>query len=291
MWADVKKRLKRRLKSWRKGLTTAYARWVHGFGPARLDAALKRLGVTLGDVLMVHSSFDRFVGFSGGVIDVVEVLQQAVGPTGTLMMPTMPFTGSAMEYVQSGRAFNARRTPSMMGIITELFRRSPGVIRSVHPTHAVAARGPRAEELLAGHHLARTPCGDGSPWAKLLDVKGKILLLGTDIRAMTFFHSCEEWLEPSMPWSPFAQEEHVLSSTDQQGNVVQTRTRLFDSGVSSRRNLLGLVPHLKRRGAWHEERVGQVKIILLTAEDVFATLKEMAQSGVFCYDSHPEVVP
>ena len=291
MWSDVKKRLKRRLKSWRKGLTTAYARWVHGFAPAQLSAALKRVGVEAGDVLMVHSSFDRFAGFSGGVMDVVDALQQAVGPAGTLMMPTIPFAGSALEYVQSGRTFDVRRTPSMMGIVSELFRRSPGVVRSVHPTHSVAARGPGAEELLAGHHLAGTPCGAGSPWTRLLDVHGKILLLGTDIRAMTFFHACEELLEPHMPFSLFADERHVLRSKDEQGNLVPTTTRLFDPDVSSRRNL----PRGSCRtcsGAEHgmKRAVGQVKVTLLKAEDVFATLKELAASGVFCYDLHPEAV-
>ena len=133
--ALVPKGPKERLKGWRKRLRLVYVRRWRAFGPDDLLAALRRLGITPGDVLMVHSSFDRFAGFSGKPTDVLRVLQDAVGPTGTLLMPTLPFTGTAVEYVSRGEIFDVRRTPSRVGLLTELFRRSPGVVRSVHPTH------------------------------------------------------------------------------------------------------------------------------------------------------------
>src|SRR5437773_1957507 len=175
-------------------------------------------------------------------LDIIQVLQEAVGPSGTLLMPTMPFSGTALEYVAKDKVFDVTRTPSQMGLITELFRRSPGVRRSIHPTHPVAAWGYKAKEMLEDHHLAKSPCGRQSPYGKLIEFESKILFLGTDIDVMTFFHTLEEELEPKMPFSPFTKEIFTLRCKDQDGNILVSSTRLFDPIYSRRRDLQKLVP-------------------------------------------------
>jgi aminoglycoside 3-N-acetyltransferase len=276
---------KDRLKGWRKGLRLAYVRRRHGFGADALSAALRRVGLVPGDTVMVHSSFDRFAGFAGKPSDVIRTLQEMVGPTGTLLMPTLPFTGTAVQHASRGLVFDVQRTPSQVGLLTELFRRSPGVARSVHPTHPVAAWGARVTELLANHHLARTPCGEGTPFARLVDHDGRILFLGAGIESMTFFHYVEEVLEPGMPMSPFTKEEFILASRDETGALLMTKTRLFDPTLSRRRDLTRLVPPLRQQGAMAQTRVGQLDILLLRARDVMAACHRLAAQGVYCYDA------
>ena len=277
-------RTKDRLKGWRKRLRLAYVRRWRGFGPDDLRAALRHLGIAEGQVVMVHSSFDQFAGFSGKATEVIAVLEDAVGVTGTLLMPTLPFTGTAVEYVSQGPMFDERRTPSRVGLLTELFRRSPGVLRSTHPTHAVAAWGAGAAEMLANHHLARTPCGEGSPYARLLERDGRILFLGAGIESMTFFHYVEEVLEPSMPFSPFTREELTLSSKDLAGAVLESKTRLFDPAISRRRDLDRLRPVLRQDGAWRERRLGGLSMVLLESRIVLTASRRLAAQGVYCYD-------
>jgi aminoglycoside 3-N-acetyltransferase len=278
------RRAKERLKGWRKRLVLAYVRRWRAFGPGDLLTALRRLGLQDGDVVMVHSSFDRFAGFTGKPTDVIQVLQEAVGPGGTVLMPTLPFTGTAVEYASRGGVFDVRRTPSQVGLLTELFRRSPGVLRSVHPTHPVAARGHHANQMLAGHHLARTPCGEGTPYARLYEHDGRILCLGAGIESLTFFHYVEEALEPRMPASPFTKDDFVLQSRDETGAILVSKTRLFEPAVSRRRNLDKLRPVLRREGAWAERRVGDLSIVLLSARNVLAAVESLAGQGVYCYD-------
>ncbi|NJS39886.1 MAG: AAC(3) family N-acetyltransferase [Rhodobacteraceae bacterium] len=67
------------------------------------------------------------------------------------------------ESLHKTHNFDAKRTPSEMGLLTELFRRAPGAKRSLHPTHSVTALGPLAEQLTATHHQATTPSGRGTP--------------------------------------------------------------------------------------------------------------------------------
>lgn len=279
------KNVKRSLKGELKNIGVAWKRRRHSFSAKDLMEQLVIIGVRPGDLLLVHSSFDQFVGFEGKATDVNAMLQQAVGPSGALLMPTMPFRGSAVEYVSRARIFDVRTTPSQMGLLTELFRRAPGVLRSVHPTHPVAVWGDRAGELIANHHNAQTPCGRNSPYHRFLESKGKILFLGTDISVMTFFHYMEDELETAMPFSPFTREVFSLLSRDSHGNELVTRTRLYDPEYSQRRNLEKLIPVLNANGAWQENRIGILKVAVIGAAEVAAACREMAQREVYCYDA------
>jgi aminoglycoside 3-N-acetyltransferase len=284
MFSSLPKQVKRPIKGWLKRLHLAYARKRYAFTSHDLLVLLRKLGIQPGDVLMVHSSFDRFEGFTGKATDVIHILQEAVGPNGTLLMPTMPFNGSAVQYVSQGKVFDPLRTPSCMGLITELFRRSTGVMRSIHPTHAVAAWGAKAQEMIVDHYLAETPCGRQTPYGRLIDYNGRILILGKSIRVMTFYHTIEEELEPQMPFSPFTQETFSLQSRGPDTNILVTHTRLFDPGYSRRRNLDKMVPILRERGYWKEGCVGRLGVILLDAKNVLAASKLLAEKGVYCYE-------
>jgi aminoglycoside 3-N-acetyltransferase len=276
---------KRKAKSDWKNLRIAFAKKSRGFSKQDLVGMLRRLGVEHGDTVLAHSSLDQFQAFLGKPADILTALQEAVGTTGTVIMPTLPFRGSAVEYVRNPRVFDVKKTPSQMGMLTELFRRMPGVIRSVHPTHAVAAWGTLSTELLRDHNQATTPCGRQTPYGRLLDHNGKILFLGTDITVMTFFHAVEEILEPKMPFSAFTKEVFTLESRDAQNKPLTTRTRLFEPQYSKRRNLEKLVPALKQKGWWREARLGGMNALLLRADHVLQASEALAQQGIYCYDA------
>lgn len=284
MSVPIVKHVKTQLKTRLKQLRRLYHDSFHSFSVDDFSRSVAALGVGAGDILLVHSSFDAFAGFNGKPTDVISTLQNLTGPEGAVLMPTLPFGGTAVEYVRQQPVFDVRRTPSRMGLVTELFRRSTGVIRSVHPTHSVAVWGRDAAALAEGHHAAKTPCGICSPYARLLEMHGKIVFLGTGIDTLTFFHTVEELIEKRLPFSPFTEEVFHLQSRDHSGKIVATQTRLFDPIVSRRRNLGKLVPELRRRGDWRESRTGRLSMISLNAADVLAAVGAMADRGEYCYD-------
>jgi aminoglycoside N3'-acetyltransferase len=271
------------IKSWRDRLDAFYVRKFLSFTPDDLLATLRRLGIKRGDVVIAHTSFAQFAGFQGGLSDVIKTLQAAVGEEGTLLIPTLPFDGAAIDYVKSGTVTDIARTPSRMGFITEIFRRLPGVTRSIHPTHPIAIWGKDAAEIAAGHHTAATPCGVGTPFHHLLERKGKVLLAGVSIRTMTFYHCVEELIEPDMPFSPFTSEWFETTAKGPDGTIYPSRMRLFDPGVSARRDPELMVEPLKKRGFWKSARLGRLELVVLSTTDVLATVREMAAAGQFCY--------
>jgi hypothetical protein len=111
--------------------------------------ALRHVGVKAGDHLLVHSSLRAVGPIDGGVDAMVDGLLDAVGPDGTLAMPSFHYTRPLPE-----PWFDPATTPGKTGWLTEVFRRRPGVLRSLHPAHSVSAIGPRAASFLADHRTS-----------------------------------------------------------------------------------------------------------------------------------------
>jgi hypothetical protein len=91
---------------------------------AGVVAALRRLGIKPGDVVLVHSSLSRLGFVAGGVDAVVMGLQEAVGADGTLGAPT--FWTVDPTTVDEGTLFDSVQGKSQLGVISERIRQLPG---------------------------------------------------------------------------------------------------------------------------------------------------------------------
>src|SRR5215207_6012033 len=172
---------------------------------ALLADDLARLGVRPGSVLLVHSSLSSLGWVCGGAQAVVEALLDALGPDGTLVVPTHT-TGNS-EPSQWGAppvpeawwpviretmpAFDPVVTPARgLGVVVEIARSWPGARRSAHPQTSFAAIGPQAETITAGHALD-SGFGEQSPLARIDDLDGDVLLLGAGHGSNSSLHLAE----------------------------------------------------------------------------------------------------
>lgn len=272
------------LKNRFKQIRLAYLRRFRSFDARDIEKTLRNVGIKAGDVVFVHSAYNAFEGFSGKPTNVIAALETAVGPDGTLMMPSMPFTGTALDYIAQSKSTDIRRTPSRMGILTEVLRRQKGTWRSLHPTHPVLAKGRLAEQLTTGHEQAATPCGDNSPFAKLPKVGAKILFLGTSIETMTFFHYLEEAYEAKLPASPFTSETVQTRVKDGDRSEIVTM-RLFDPNLSRKRRIARMWPRLEQCESTRFAKVGTLTISVIAAVDAEQVFQEMIEQGESLYDA------
>jgi aminoglycoside 3-N-acetyltransferase len=149
---------------------------------AVLERQLRELGVRPGGVLLVHTSFRAVRPVEGGPLALLRALRRALGPAGTLVMPSM--TDGASRY-------DPRTTPTHgMGITAELFWREPGVLRSGHPGASFAAEGRHAPRICAPQPLS-PPHGPDSPVGRVHDLGGQVLLLGVGHSESTTLHLAE----------------------------------------------------------------------------------------------------
>ncbi len=168
---------------------------------------LAALGVRPGDIVLMHSSFKSI-----GIDDpetILGALTDALGPEGTLLLP-------ALSYLQvPADLHDTRATPTCVGFLTEYFRKRPGTLRSLHPTHSVCGIGARRDEMLASHAEDRTPCGSHSPFRRNIEMGGKILMLGCGLRPNTTMHAVEELVGPPYVFGPTC----CYTITDREGRV------------------------------------------------------------------------
>jgi aminoglycoside N3'-acetyltransferase len=150
--------------------------------PGSTVEELREVGVMSGDVLLVHTAFSKMRYLDGGPRALIAALQQAVGPAGTLVMPSMSDDDE--------HPFDARATPCRaMGIVADTFWRMPAVLRSDSP-HAFAAIG-RQAALITADHPIEVPHGLDSPAGRVYELDGKVLLLGIRHDANTTIHLAE----------------------------------------------------------------------------------------------------
>ncbi len=196
--------------------------------PDMLEKDFVALGLGKGDFVCLHSSLSGLGHLSGGSESVIAVLKTIIGPAGTLMMPAFTGGGSSHAYVTSDPVrFKKDLTPTTTGFLCETFRKHPGVRRSLHPTHSVAVLGPDSEELITGHENSVTPFGDGTPYDKLIQKKGKVLLLNTN--ANSLMHRIQEITD----WpNHYLNEKFTLDIQDGE-NVRSIKTSVHSPGPYS----------------------------------------------------------
>ncbi len=178
----------------------------------------RALGIRPGGVLLVHASLRALGPLDDRAETVVQSLQEALGPQGTLLMPALSYASVGPQFP----LFNVTTTPSCVGALPEYFRTRPGTIRSVHPTHSVSGAGPLAKDLLDEHIRSTTPCGPYSPFARLPEVSGQILFIGCGLRPNTSMHAVEEQVEPVYLYGDEVHYQIILADGSQHRMVVRS---------------------------------------------------------------------
>lgn len=146
-------------------------------------------GIKPNDTLLVHSSYTAIGEVENGADTILDVFIEYLQDEGLLILPTHTW----MTIDQTHNVYDPTTEPSCVGYLTNLFLKRPNVIRSLHPTHSVAAIGKDAAEYTSGEEVHDTPCPRNGCWGKLYDRKAKILFLGCTMKRNTFLHGVEEW--------------------------------------------------------------------------------------------------
>lgn len=225
-------------------------------GRGEVADQLRALGVREGGVLLVHTSFRAARPVEGGPAGLIEALRAALGPGGTLVMPS--WTGDDDE------PFDPAATPASpdLGVVADTFWRLPGVVRSDHP-FAFAATGPQAERITSGP-LPLPPHSPGSPVSRVHELDGQVLLLGVNHDADTTIHLAE-----LLAGVPYRVSNHCTVLQD--GRPV--RIDYGENDHCCARFALA-DDWLRQRGLQSEGRVGHAHARLARSRDIVAVARE-----------------
>ena len=193
---------------------------------SELKIKLINLGLTSGQVVIVHSSLSEFGYVLGGAQTIINVLLDILGKKGTLVMPAFspqisdPSTWSNVKFDEidlkmarkSIPVFDKDTTPTTMGHISEVFRNWAGTVRSSHPQVSVCANGLLAKKITSLHKLEWGE-GKGSPFERLVEMNAVVLLLGVGFNRITLLHYAESLVvngRRKIRKIPMVENEHLI---------------------------------------------------------------------------------
>ena len=226
----------------------------------QLTRQLLDLGVAPGGVLLVHTAFSQVKPVEAGPLGLIAALLAALGPEGTLVMPSMTD--------DDDHPFDPRHTPCIgMGVVANTFWQLPDVLRSDSP-HAFAAQGPQASRITAPHPV-EVPHGLDSPVGRVYELDGQVLLLGVGHDANTTIHLAE-----TLAGVRYRRQKYVLLLTE--GRVTRFDYTEIDHCCQNF-NLVGgwlETEKLQRRG-----RIGYAEARLIRSRDIVKVVTKQIQSN------------
>ena len=242
----------------------------------QLKKQVENMGLTGEETILIHSSMKSIGEVEGGADTVLDALIEYFGH-GLLLLPTHTWKNINAD----SPVFNSKETPSCVGLLTNMFLKRDGVIRSLHPTHSMAGIGKKAAEYLAGEENNNTPCTPGGCYDRLRSCGGKVLLVGVGHERNTFIHSVEEVL--NVP--------HRLSDKPMKLQIVMPDGRIKDSYM--RKHCNADQPHISEDfvklnqaildcKAVREVTFGDAESLLCDAQAVFEVVRHVIAPDPEC---------
>ena len=226
---------------------------------------LQKLGVNRGDVVFFHNSLSSMGYVEGGAETAIEAFLETMGPKGTVAVHTCHFKGWHWHYAQSNLkpAFDVRRSPSLMGRITEVLRHLPGAVRCLDSSNPMCAIGRRAAYLAENAVRCFTPCGRDTAWGKLGELDAHYMFLGTGWNTCTMMHACEEYAHA--PYA-FMDEPSRLEVRDENGQSHIQVQKIHTPNVP--RDYANVEPEMERRGLLHRGKIGDADVMAMKAREL-----------------------
>jgi len=228
----------------------------------QIQAGLADVGLSEGDVALVHSSLSAFGHVEGGPDTAIDALLATVGTAGTIVVPTFTW-GAFHDADQVTLDLANTSVKSEVGIIPETFRLRPEAVRSQHICHSVAAIGPHSDQIMGD---GVSSFGEGSTFHQLYELNAWCLLLGATFNSCTELHAVEEYMRvPYRYHRDFEGSTVVLTD----GTQVPSRAIEFLRYPDYRNDFGRMREVLEGHGVLHVAEVGEAEVINVRIRDIF----------------------
>ena len=240
--------------------------------------ALDKLDIH-GDV-MLHSSLVEIGNIQGRHKPFVNYLQEKVLDAGyTILAIAIPIKGSTSDYLQSISRFD-EEAPIAMGAISTYYAKQEGACRSLNPTHSVVAVGKEAEEYTATHHIDKTAFTEKSPYYKLLERNGSVLMIGAGIKHLTLMHIVEDMMGDLYPCRVYECKPHAVDIYKRDECIYHGQYFAHSLWMSSLRSDSHMVDCIKALPTTKIVKLGAAEIAYINARDaVICELEELRKGN------------
>ena len=179
-----------------------------------IEAFLEENGVKRDDKITVHAALRSVGPIEDGADGLIDAMRDYL-KEGILLIPTHTWD----EVSKKHPYYDVQSSVPCIGTLAKVAAFRPGGVRSLHPTHSVAAFGKDAADYVRGEEKSGSPAPVGSCLSRLYEENGKVLLIGVGHNRNTYLHSVDERLNLPDRLNP---EGYVITIKDYDGNEIQT---------------------------------------------------------------------
>lgn len=250
---------------------------------------LKELGVSQGDLLLVHSSYSSLSNSGLKATEIINCLIELLGDEGTLAMPAMPkFKNDQkkekyLSELDSSKEFlyDVKKSRIKTGLLPAYLHRKKGSIRSLHPINTMVAYGPLASKLMANNisGISPLPCGNNSSWNKCVENNATIIGLGVDlIHSLTMIHVVEDTLDVNWPIKNWYREKKfkIVDGDEQFRLTLRERRPKWGALHFAERTLC---KDLINMGILKSHIVSGVQVELINSKELINYLRNRCSTG------------
>jgi len=242
---------------------------------------MKLMGMKNGSVVFIHSSMTEFYNFIGSPNELIAKIIETIGDEGTLLMPSYPKLKKTLgkENQIDGVDFDVLKTPSGAGYLSEIFRKYPGVKRSINQQHSVCAYGKLADFFVSEHHLSETPWDEKSPYYKMSLTNTMVFALGLPYFLTTTIHCTESLLWKKYKYfSLFFNKKLTYSYRDENGAI--GIHEMFCSGSPRQRNKKKIIKKYFNPSEFHCCKLSNLRIEMVYAKYTLELFLKLAENGI-----------
>lgn len=221
-------------------------------------------GLNLDCDVMLHTSKINIGDLEGGTAYVAEELLRKINTERhTVLVSALPYRGAFADYLKKNNTFDVRTAPIAMGAINRYIASKPNAVRSLHPTHSVVAIGPNANDYIAEHYLDSTPFGSHSPYYKLIQNRGKVVLFGATLNNLTCVCAVEDMLGKAYAKYLYLEKSYTVKCVDDKGRIYDVSTVCHDPRKAIHRSLLFLHDRLIKEGIMQVYPIGEAEVAVI----------------------------
>ena len=241
---------------------------------------LRTNGVPPGKPLIVHSAMGTLYNYTGTADELIDKLIEYLGPKGTLCMPAYP-----KNKTDNSQVFDVQDTPSAAGYLTEVFRKRPGVKRSLNQLHSVCAFGRDADKITGEHHLSITCFDEHSPFYIIGQLGGYTCNIGLPKWFVgTGEHVCESLLFNKLAY--FARKFEIKKTfTYRTWDGTEMKHAMYAESCFKyvRKRSTAIFDKYFEPTKYHRTRLSNVWITSFEMKYLYERLTELAMKGITIY--------
>ncbi|MEI7595136.1 MAG: AAC(3) family N-acetyltransferase [Bacteroidota bacterium] len=241
-----------------------------------------KLGVKKGATVFIHSSMNQ-IQLDFPLHKIISILKEVIGDEGTLLFPCWQDINNLEEYIKGEKCFDVKRTISNLGILPELVRRDKQAQRSWSPTNSVVALGKLSKELTFEHHLDIYPCGEKSPFYKLVKNDAIIIGIGVSTRYLSFSHCIEDVKKDKFPFITRTSEIFTFNVKTSDGEIIKVQTKMAHPDIKNRDVPKYIKTHVPKDIAL-DMKIHNTSFFYAKAKDLFETMEKLTEQGITIYN-------